>query len=873
MKYPGQIFIFSILKTFTKIFFLTFCLSVNPQFVRAQFQENFDDGDFTKNPTWTGSTADFVVSSGVLQLNAAPVSGSRYLSTTLSDIQDISWELSINMFFNPSSSNFTRIYLVSDQEDLNADLNGYFVMVGNSSDEVSLYVQKGETKTKIIDGLDGRVNSDEVLLKIKISRTRNGDWELFSDAGISGSYVQEGRVNDITHSGAGYMGFQCVYTSTRCDKFFFDDFIIQVLADTILPQVNSILVLSRNELEISFSENLDPVSAQTIENYRVDGTPGNPIAANLKSDLKTVHLIFDQDFSPNVAQSLKIENIQDLSFNVMNAFNGQFTFSPPVVISFKDVVVSELMPDPFPEVGLPGVEFAELLNTTNATLNLSGWVLTDGASVATFPSFDLLPGERVIVTASGNVELFNVYGNVIGVSNFPSLNNTGDNVILKTPGNLTVDSIYYSDSWYKDSEKKEGGWSLEIIDPDNLCGNENNWIASEDENGGTPGKINSVDAENLDLTGPEIVYAYTSAPDTIRLVFNEALGSEIPGVEKFLLEDFDVISVFKCSAKELGVVVYPTLDIGRIFNLTMEGITDCSGNLISENSKKVQVIIPENADSLDIVINEILFNPRVTGIDFVELYNASEKYVDLKGWSISNLDDGRVSNQKIITHESIMMYPGSYLAFSSSPETILSEYSHAPKDPNKQSELPPFNDDSGSVAIINPQGKVWDLFDYSEGMHSIFLKDKEGVSLERISPNAETNSAENWKSSSGNNGYATPGLKNSNAAKSGEFEKEVSVVPEIFIPEFGQPDFTRIQYSFKNAGNVASVKIFDSRGRLIKIIADNLILGTEGFIRWDGDRDNGMRAQVGSYMILFQVYDAEGEVRNIRKRVAIAGKF
>jgi hypothetical protein len=873
MKYPGQIFIFSILKTFTEIFFLTFCLSVNPLLVRAQFQENFDDGDFTKNPAWTGSTADFVASSGVLQLNAAPVSGSRYLSTALSDIQDISWELSIHMLFNPSGSNFTRIYLVSDQEDLNADLNGYFVMVGNSSDEVSLYVQKGETKTKIIDGFDGRVNSDEVLLKIKISRTRNGDWELFSDPGISGSYVREGWVNDITHTSAGYMGFQCVYTSTRSDKFFFDDIIIQALADTILPQVNSIQVLSGDELEISFSENLDPVSAQTKENYRVDGALGNPIAANLKGDLKTVHLIFDQDFPANVAQSLKIENIQDAHFNVMNAFSGEFTFSPPVVISFKDVVVSELMPDPSPQVGLPGAEFAELLNRSNATLNLSGWVLTDGTSVATFPSFSLLAGERVIVTASGNVELFNVYGNVIGVSNFPSLNNSGDNLILKNPENLTVDSIYYSDSWYKDSEKKEGGWSLEIVDPDNLCGNENNWIASEDESGGTPGKINSVDAENLDLTGPEIVYAYTSAPDTIRLVFNEALDSEIPGAEKFLLEDFEVVSVFKDSGTEIGLVVYPALDVGRIFDLVLDGITDCSGNLLSENSKRVQIIIPENADSLDVVINEILFNPRTTGVDFVELYNASEKYLDLKGWSISNLDDGHVRNQKIITHESMIIYPGSYLAFSSDPGTILSEYPHASTAPNKQSELPPLNDDSGSVAIINPQGRVWDLFDYSETMHSIFLKDKEGVSLERISPSAKTNSAENWKSSSGNNGYATPGMKNSNAATSDEFEKEVSIAPEIFIPEFGQPDFTRIQYSFKNAGNVANVKIFDSQGRLIKIIADNLTLGTEGFIRWDGDRDNGMRAQVGSYMVLFQVYNAKGEVRNIRKRVAIAGKF
>ena len=86
-------------------------------------------------------------------------------------------------------------------------------------------------------------------------------------------------------------------------------------------------------------------------------------------------------------------------------------------------------------------------------------------------------------------------------------------------------------------------------------------------------------------------------------------------------------------------------------------------------------------------------------------------------------------------------------------------------------------------------------------------------------------------------------------------------------------NYTKINYNFDQGGYVANVKIYDAQGRTIKQLADNEILGTEGFFRWDGDADNGSKARVGYYVVAFEVFNDRGVVKTFRKRVVVATKF
>jgi hypothetical protein len=98
-------------------------------------------------------------------------------------------------------------------------------------------------------------------------------------------------------------------------------------------------------------------------------------------------------------------------------------------------------------------------------------------------------------------------------------------LVLRGRDGTTLFEVAYTDDWYRDLRKKNGGWTLELIDPINYCGGASNWQASQDASGGTPGHRNSVAAANPDLTAPTLLRAVAVTPTIIRVYFGEKLDS------------------------------------------------------------------------------------------------------------------------------------------------------------------------------------------------------------------------------------------------------------------------------------------------------------------------------------------------------------
>ncbi len=640
--------------------------------------------------------------------------------------------------------------------------------------------------------------------------------------------------------------------------------------DQISPELINLSVVAQNQLQLLFNEPLDLISSQTISNYFVTNQSVNPQTVLLAPDKRTITLTFQAIFINGVTDSLTITKISDVSGNLIKDIRKEFLYFLPQPVLPKDIIITEIMADPAPVVGLPEVEYIEIFNRSGNPINLLNWTLTDGGSTAKFPSKIILPNEYWIVHSSTSSQ-FNSYPNRIALTSFPSLNNSSDSVVLKSSASFTVDSIAYSLSWYRNSDKGDGGWSLELIDPENTCGEENNWTASEGVKGGTPGKQNSVVANKPDLTGPKLLSIAVLQPNQLLLKFDEKLEKQISDGSFELIPAATVDKAyFKNKAlREIKLELLSELSSRQLYTITIKDLRDCNRNTIQEELSTLQFALPEAPDSLDVLVNEILFNPRPNGVDFLELYNNSPKYFNLKNWKLANIENGILKNEKLIASEDLMFAPFTYLAITEDPELIKNSYPNNSGGTFLKSTIPSFPDDEGSVVLADNTGKIIDLFLYTKAFHSPLIKDEEGVSLERISFQEATQDTNNWKSATSFSGYATPGYANSNARPETAIdESSVIVEPEVFSPE---STFAKINFRFDQSSFSANVKIFDQQGRLIKTIANNETINQEGFFRWEGDREDGTKARFGYYLVWFEVFDPNGTLKTFRKRVVVAG--
>lgn len=860
-------------KTFATLFFFTFVVYQSS----AQVNEDFSDGDFIANPLWNGDREAFIVNAAAqLQLNAAAAGNSAlYLDFAFTDPVDVEWQFYLKQGFSPSGGNFGRFYLMSDEPDLQDALDGYYLQFGEpgSLDAIELFRQTGNASVSVCRGSAAAIAS-AFAARIKVKRSASGLWEVYADYTGATDFVLEASGTDASYTSSHYSGVAFTYTISNATRFYLDDLSItaSAAADITAPKILSVAVRSPRTLDVIFSETLDAEAAVNPANYYSSPLPGNPSSIVLQPDRQTVRLFFSGDFTNGVESLLRVTNISDVSGNAADLLETKFLYFDPQPVSAKDIIITEIFPDPDPMVGLPPYEFVEIYNRSPNPVALGGWTFSDGSSTGEFAPYILLPGKYLVVCAASSLAAFDDGANAVSLSNFPTLNNAGDNLSLRSADGLLIDSVSYSASWYKDGDKAEGGWSLELIDPLNICAEERNWTASESPVGGTPGKQNSVFARMPDHTGPKLSSVFARNPTTLIVTFDERLESTVPAAESFTLEPpvaVNAVAFTDASLTRFTLLLSADLQASKNYRLTVTDVYDCPGNRLREGFSQADFVLPEKAVPGDIIVNEILFNPRPMGVDFVEFYNRSGKTIDLKNWTIRNPGASTGANTSVLSKETLLMRPKDFRVFTENANVLKGQYVRAIETVFSEINMPALNDDKGAVTLVDDGGKVIDSAYYDENMHSPFVKENEGISLERISPAGPANGTSNWRSASSAVGFATPGYANSNFRADGQLSDAVTVVPEMVRADGSLGDFTQIKYHFERGGYMANVTVFDQYGRSIRALASNEQLGVEGFFRWDGEGDDGSRVRTGYYMVWFEIFDSKGVLQIFKKRVAV----
>jgi hypothetical protein len=855
------------------------CISPN---IAAQVKDDFSDGNFSDDPPWTVDVTQFEINAaGQLHLRSAG-SDTAVLATQSTVPVSAEWDFWIKLSFNTSSNNHARVYLAANSAEFTLPVNAYYIQIGGSDDSIAIMRQTVAQVKKIYSLKSYLTDHSTNTMRIKIIRDESAQWKVMIDTTGGYNYIEDGTFFEEPVLLSGWFGVYCRYTSSNATKFYFDDFYAgPVIRDTLSPKVISVEVATANDVSVVFSEPPDKVSAEDPGNYRflnksvrMDSVRRDPVHPGEVS-------IFLKDPIPDgTIDSIYIHGITDLSGNKMAD-----TIVPVCYYRAKpyDILIHEIMADPDPPVELPDAEYIELFNRASFPINLRNWTIRYGSYSKVFLPVTI-PSRGYLLITRDSAYLHFASCSVLFTSS-SSLSNEGTTLVLTDDLQHVIHAVTYSPSWYRGSFKEEGGWSLEMIDALNPCGCTDNWAPSKDISGGTPGRANSVSKSNMDEEAPFGLRAVITDSVTMRVTFSEQMDSIS------MLQDTDWLVQRPGRALHPARVIplqphFSSADLyfddkfekGVTYILNVSaGLKDCTGNRC-DTTRTLRFAIPDSVAMNDVVINEVLSNPSSGGSRFVELYNRSEKILDLQALIISGRDtmDGLLQNAAPLSEDGYLLFPGAYAAFTPNKQDILDRF--APASPANISGMPGFpvlGDDTGTVIIARKDNlEIVDRMKYNPDMHYPLLATSEGVSLERTSPDLPSATESNWHSAAETSGFGTPGYQNSHRVVVGESSMNISVQPEVFSPDNdGHDDLLSIVIREDDPDYAVSIVAYDTRGRLVREIANNVLTGSEGVFIWDGMTDGRSKAPIGFYVLLIELTRPDGTVRKSKKTVVLGGRF
>lgn len=845
----------------------------------AQLADDFADGNLNGNPLWLGDTADFIINAnGQLQLNASQA-GISALTCNIDSLeiwgQNVEWYLKINLNFTPSNNNYARFYLLSNSENLKSDtLKAFYLQFGEnlSSDAIELfYTDHGQT-VSVCRGVEGLI-AESFELGVKVEKSFDGIWHLLVDELNIGWYRPQAERENTNQFDAVASGLLCKYTSSNINKFFFDDFYLgPPKIDTVKPvALNCFGNDDLMTVSLCFSEIVKEVALEP-ECYQVTELQLHPLACEYQfPDYRCVILFFPTSFLEDSLYHLQITNIQDLAMNVLEDTMIVFSFHK---LRRNDVLITEIMADPLPVVALPPVEYIELHNTVNQDFNAKMWKLKIGNSYKHLPDFFLSKKGYVVITAENNVPLLRPYCDAVyGIPSL-SITDAGQELVLYNQYDEIMHIVVFSELWHRNGIKREGGWSLEMMDTGNPCTGMDNWDSSVDVTGGTPGRRNSVCADNPDMTRPSMLSITVIDSSAIRINFSEEihLNEYLPnfGIDHGVEVLSCVLVQPYCNAVDLRLNA--TLRSGVVYRLEItDSICDCVGQWALEG-ESLLFGLDEIPVCGDLVINEVLFDPPGSDdADFVEIYNRSEKIIDLKKVKIGSGGGDLPEKAVVVYGKGYQLFPGKLAAVGKNVRLTAEHYLPPPGSVLLPCDsLPAYANAEGVVHITDLSLQRLDKFYYDEKMHYSMMSSTDGVSLERVHYDGETQDANNWKSAAANVHFATPGYENSQSAEKLSANDVVEIVPKVFSPDNdGFDDFTEIVLHFDDYENRVTVEICDLNSFLIKTIANNEMAGTEVRYLWDGTDDDGRSIPPGMYVVKVSYWNLSGKRKTEKKVVSV----
>ena len=288
------------------------------------------------------------------------------------------------------------------------------------------------------------------------------------------------------------------------------------------------------------------------------------------------------------------------------------------------------------------------------------------------------------------------------------------------------------------------------------------------------------------------------------------------------------------------------------------------------------VIVSVGAERKSLIINEFMYDPFTGQNEWIEFFNRSPDPIDLEGWKFADRPTaGGSINTFVITTRSHIVRSGDFVV-AAADSTIFSRFpllrALAPTRHvfilNRAGGFS-FGNDGDAISLVDHAGQTNDSLSYSPSWHHPDIADTKGRSLERISPDIDSNDRRTWSTSAAVSG-GTPGERNSIYATGLQSGASLSFNPNPFSPDGdGFEDFCIIRYNLPLTTSLIRISLFDTRGRNIRTLANSELAGPTGEVIWDGLDTEKQRVRIGPYIVFLEAIDGQGGIVAAAKGVVV----
>lgn len=787
--------------------FILFILVLLPVCAFAQFTETFDGPEIDSNNPWKGDLSDFqITDDGWLSLVGDPDKKYSRLKISLPYSNNMEWKFDVKMTFTPSDPNHIRFYLLTENLSLLGISSEYYIQIGSTKKTITLrrFRETEKAPVRIIEKELDVLKQNIVSLSVKVTLENSSLWSI---------YVREEGESTYT------------------------------LLDTKEQKISSGIKYIESGLACHFSKK---VRGHFIDNIEISSniTPSEEEPENPDPE---------EPVFPVVLPKL-------LSVQPLNLCELQFTFDRPVDISEAWFMISEI--GKADRIGYADEQMKTVVNTKypeemvagiNYTITYDGLTDMEGNKLVPFSEEFVLEGEDGGEAESGSILINEIMADPKGLEELPEteyveLYNTTENVLVLT------------DWQFSYGGKAKPMTTIEI-----------------------PAKGYAV----LYRSGRDIV----ADPSAVKVPLDN-FPSALANTGKLLqLFDGDNNLIDEVTyEKATPAKSWERSSSGWHLSSDPRGGTPGSVNSSGKGEEKPnepdKPVTPDDPDDPDIpddpslsditvepgefVFNELLPNPFAGGSEYIELYNRSDRALPVSGLSVAvRKADGTLSTRYPLSSVTATIESDGYVLLTKNLEGVTDFYTiQSPSSLFEVPKLPILANTSSTLVLFRTKdGTVIDEVSYTSKWHASSIKDQKGVSLERIDPDAETQSPSNWTSASATVGYGTPGYPNSQSDISLPDDPDTPDEPTgIKTPQWDESaGHYTISYYLDQPGYNCRAFVFNIAGQRVAQIANHELLGLTGKLTWDGYALSGKQLQTGVYIFYAELYHTSGTVKRYKQ--------